>query len=54
MTLRNTESIWREAHTGGYVAEIRGLMRPNGTHEWIRLGVYGTRQAALRAVHAAR
>lgn len=52
--LRGDESVWRDAHTGGYIAEVRGLLRPDGVHDWIRLGVYGSRRAARHAVLAAR
>ncbi len=52
--LRNTESVWRDA-SGGYVAEVRGLYdQDRGVHEWIRLGVYGSRIEALYAVLATR
>ncbi len=53
--LRTTESVWRDAVSGGYVAEVRGLFdEARGVHEWIRLGVYGSREAAVAAVLAAR
>lgn len=52
--LRSTESVWRD-NGGGFVAEVRGLYdQERGVHEWVRLGVYGTRHAALAAVAALR
>ena len=49
--LGNTESIWRDAHSRGYIAEVRGLLNQHtGCHEWIRLGVFGTRTAAMAAI----
>jgi hypothetical protein len=53
--LRATESVWRDSTSGGYVAEIRGLRdEQTGIHEWVRLGVYGSRAAAVGAVVKAR
>ena len=53
--IRQTESVYRNGHSGGYVAEVRGLYdEARGVHEWVRLGVYGTRDAAVAAVVAAR
>ena len=53
--LRNTESIWRDAHSMGFYAEVRGLLNQHtGCHEWITLGVYGTREAAHQAIIATR
>lgn len=55
MSLRDTESVWRDATSGGFIAEIRGLWNPEtGVHEWIRLGVYGSRPAAMEAIYASR
>jgi hypothetical protein len=54
-TIRATESVWREADTGGYVAEVRGLLdQRTGCHEWVRLGVYGSRAAAVEAIIKSR
>jgi len=49
--LRKTESIWHDADSKAFVAEIRGLFDQNkGYHEWIRLGYYGSREAAMKAI----
>ena len=39
-------SIYRDAHTGGWVYEVRPY---TDSQEWHRVGVYGTREAALAA-----
>lgn len=55
MRLSMTESVWRDSTSGGYVAEIRGRYDwERGVHAWVRLGVYGTRDAALAAIRVRR
>lgn len=39
-------NIYRDSHTGGWIAEIRYRNDPR----WIRIGVYGSRIAALNAL----
>ena len=44
-------SVYRDGHSGGFFAEVRGLYdETKGHHEWNRIGAFGTRGAAERAV----
>jgi hypothetical protein len=43
---RKDENIYQDAHTGGWVCEVLAL------GEWIRLGIFGTRAAALKAARS--
>jgi hypothetical protein len=47
------ESVWQDDHSRGWHAEIRGL-ETNGVYEWLSLGVFGTRRAAVDAIVATR
>ncbi len=47
---RAKANIYKDDHTGGWIAEVQGLYDPRyGRREWIRLGTYGTRKAAVKA-----
>jgi hypothetical protein len=41
--------IYQDPWSNGWVVEIRGLQFPGGGYEWIRIGTYGTREAACAA-----
>jgi len=48
-------STWYNEHSGGWVAELLGLLdRGTGRRERIYLGTYGTRAAAVLAITGGR
>jgi hypothetical protein len=45
---RKDENIYQDQHTGGWVCEVLAL------GDWVRLGIFGERRAAIRAAQTRR
>ncbi len=58
MKLNHDESIWRESLDDGvfcFHLELRGLLnQETNLHDWIRIGTFGTREAAEKRLEGIR
>ena len=50
-TCRSDENLYQDEHSGSWVAEYRSFMTDE---RWTRLGTYGCKEAAARALYVAR
>lgn len=53
-TLRRDEVIYQDTHSGAWIANYLGLKEEDGARRWERLGTYGSREAAAKALYLAR